>query len=322
VTAQTILEGPKNLKPGKFWLTELDDQVYAGNTPGGKKSIRSKHDGNEDFVGFSRRNGAILFGIADAHFGAISGKIAVKKLEDTWDFVHKNPIRTLFNHHYHMDHEVKALASESPMRSATTLISGLLQGQELSWVSTGDSSMFLFRNSQMTALTKRKTSLFIGEFPEIEKTFHETFRVPHTILEQPDHIIYCHLIFSHISNLANEGKLELADLSIMLQKIEDHSGVSFTEDPSTLTKSWHPANTRAFKRIPDWGQIQLQPEDILLAVTDGLYEENNSDQWHDIQSTLANHSFTEAGEILLANSLKQGGLDNASFLAIRVPSAK
>ena len=324
ISGDLYIEGPQHIKPGELHLQNLGSHILAGTTPGNRKSIKSKMDGNEDFVHIMSTPNGSLFALCDAHFGCKSGKMASLELQQLKNSVSSNPIKKMFQYHYLIDRNLKEakLNQSISTNSATTLITGYLEDRNLWWVNSGDSSLFLFRAGELKLLNCRRSNLFVGEFPRVEKTLHESFQMPPSLLENPSRIIHAHLILSHICHLANQSQLTQKSLGLMLMKMEEHTGIVFKGDPVMLGKPWHEANTISYKTTPEWGQHKLASNDIILAVTDGVCDQNNPEHPQKLQQILSSNPLEKAGTAILENTLERGGKDNASFLMIRVKAAE
>jgi len=313
----SILIGPQHKSPNKIYLSTLQNNYVIGTTPGNKRTIKTKYDGNEDCLLAGSFQEGILFSVCDAHFGARSAEICIQNLAKLCNDLGTNPVRTMFQAHYELDTQIKDGCIQNNSHSATTCITGFHQNHRLSWVNSGDSSLFIIRNDKILTLNKRTPALFLGEFlPPIENTSEE-FQFPSAFFKDKHLVQYFHLILSTICSLANAGTLNTDNVQKLLSTMQSETGVQFQGNVNSLTQPWNNINTQSYRTIPEWGQFNTLRGDIILSVTDGIYE---TDESTDVMLELivkSGQDVRTATESILQHTLDTGGRDNASlFIAV------
>jgi serine/threonine protein phosphatase PrpC len=318
-----LLEGPHHQKPGTLFVETPMKGVCWGTSAGSKRTVKTKMDGNEDYASLLPLKQGLVFCLCDSHFGKRAGELCAKGLPPCAEAIVDNPIHTMFERHYELDRAMKneTLESNSPLPSGTTMISGYLEHNCLSWVSSGDSSLFLFRRGTLALLNERRPNLFIGTYPATESIFLETFQLPSDFYEHPGRQVYAHLVLSHICTLANNGTLTESLVKTMLDKLREHTGIICVVPPVQLTRSWNEANTRTYKNVPEWGQLPMEPQDLIIGVSDGICDPDDPETRNRLEVFLNSsfHTPCEMGECILKDCLKSGGRDNATCLIIEHP---
>ncbi|PIE02538.1 MAG: hypothetical protein CSA81_06915 [Acidobacteria bacterium] len=307
------LIGTDCLKPKRTCLIAADAFVLA-SSPGTKKTIKGKKDGNEDCLAIHKDRGGTLFAICDAHFGIASAKTTLKIIPSLVHLLNKNPALRLFKAHYTLDETIRAMNETAQTHSATTCIHAFHTENSLTWVSTGDSSLYIIRGNSILPLTSRMPPLFLGEFQSRIEQKYEEFHFTNGFYENKTLSIYFYFWMSHICSLANENRLDESTLSAILNELEAKSGVQFNGSLKSLTKPWHEVNTTTYRNIPEWGKTLTKDGDILLGITDGISD--SYDSCEKLLDTMLNTlpDLTLTAKSLLAGSLEKGGLDNASVL--------
>jgi serine/threonine protein phosphatase PrpC len=269
------LLGTKHRTPDTFHLEDIDANRAMGTTPGNAISIAKKRDDNEDAVAWlpADENGGLAI-LADAHFGAESGDIAIDYLHHHFSHAAPYPLRQMFRLHLEIDDEIRSLQhlqGRFRMTSATTLVTCVFSGNQAQYCSTGDSPILRVRNGKLETLSPSRP-IFLGD-PEplsrqlvlaLQKEFPTIAKV---IEEQPAHTLF--------------------QLTCQLR---DYPLESITFDPVLLEslKPDYRTNLLAWvdRHMPHFGTFDVQSGDILMLASDGISPDASALEVSDIEALL------------------------------------
>lgn len=162
---EKLLLGTAHPTYGTYTIQPVGDNVVVGISAGREKGARKKNTPNEDAVGVYRlSDNSQLYLVADAHFGAHASEIALREFPEILERNRSQcqDIRTaLYLSIVDIDAKIRELKPETrdvfddgytekgprKIASATTCIAALKRGNEITYVSVGDSYVYQMRHA-------------------------------------------------------------------------------------------------------------------------------------------------------------------------------
>lgn len=318
-----LVFGSRFAKPNLRRVLSFAPNLVGGLTPGKKAAVQRKISGNEDSMGYIRRQGSLeLMLLADSHFGSMAGDFAVTHFLEYFERAEGNICFRLFAAHMRLDEAVrreKLRNTELHPACATTLLSVCIHEGRIHYCSTGDSRLFLIRGLRLLDLNEIQDHLFVGDtfyhLAQIYRTL-EQFGCLDTTLE-PAKAIRVIFELTRIHQQLGSGRFDAQSVGVILEGVSELCGSHFPIKPDELSVPWHPLNLMIAKTLPVWGSLFPRPGDGLFLASDGIEEEVSGLSREAVGTIVCDMRLTleKRAEKLLKKSLgKNGGHDNLMFL--------
>lgn len=300
-----LLLGTAHRTPDTFFLEDITPQVALGTTPGNAISIAKKRDDNEDaaaWISYDQQGSLAL--LADAHFGAESGHIALDYVQTHFSPIAPDLLRQMFRLHLELDSEIRShqhLQGRFRMTSATTFISAYFTADNVLFCTTGDSTILRFRAGKLETLTPIR-QIFLGNPEPVVRSIcliledHCAELTPY-LKEQPYHALY--QLACYLRNLpCPYPTLETGILTQLSQ--QQHSELR------NLINQY----------LPHFGSFSLQTGDIIMLASDGVTPEASALETSDLEQllTTVGPSAAQVAEVIMKATV---GDDNLTLIVYR-----
>lgn len=300
-----LLFGSQHRTPDTFHLEDVREHVAMGTTPGNAQSISKKRDDNEDaaaWLNFEEHGSLAL--LADAHFGAESGHIALDYFVHHFSPNAPDLRRQLFRLHLEIDNEIRSLQKHKGrfrMTSATTLVSCLFLHDQFIYCSSGDSQILRLRNQHLQLLTPIRP-IFLGEPEPISRSLllmlNNRYPALDTYLrESPYHTLY------QLACILRDQPYKFKTFDAALMDGMDADLRRFLSE-------------HVDQVMPHFGVVTLEPGDLIVMASDGITPEASALEPGELQAILAKPYPTavQTAEALLKETV---GDDNLTVVIYR-----
>ncbi|MCB1044000.1 MAG: protein phosphatase 2C domain-containing protein [Acidobacteria bacterium] len=318
-----VLLGPQVVRPDEVQYVSLNDDLVGALTPGHKRTIKTKSDGNEDCLALIRFGTAgELMLVADAHFGAATSVQAIREFPTLFSRFQGSPESRLFFTHLELDRQLAEMKSKHSSVSegcSTTLLSVWFDGSFLTWASSGDSILVLFREGKMQQINQTHHAMYLGD----------AYNAPHRCNEQLQ--AYLPEVVLADSHKRDQALLGLVQTSMnrdlfkdnegrakdMIHALENMLGTELSVAPKDIMTPWSPLNICLAQFIPEFGRFAPQPGDTLLMATDGIDPSVSGVPFEKLKELIEQRDKSvreRLGDVMDRVLSREGGMDNCALI--------
>ena len=319
--SQRFIFGPDYKTPGHREVFTFSENLIGGVAPGNKACVKKKFDGNEDAMGvIPLAESAELLLMADAHFGSASSTYVMNHFREQFERAPGPILQKLFTAHLDLDAIFNARRGQDPnqggLSSSTTLLSVLIQRNNLFYCSTGDSRIFLLRQNRLIDVNPIHRGLFVGDYQgyPIFARLLEQQGCTDAVTER-EQAVAVMFELSQIYHLIQSARMDREKIRAGMNRIGELTGLPFPLSFEEITAPWHPINVAIPQYLPCWGGRTLHEGDLLFMATDGIEQETSGCSPETLTNVLAApHGLPQKAEKLLDACLgRRGGNDNLMF---------
>lgn len=326
--SQHLLLGTDHIKVAKVYSEEPQPDIVMATTAGRKQSIQKKQDINEDAAAVITVPEGTLIMVADSHYGARAAHIAVEFFERFWNESDGPIMRRLRYVHYMIDRQICAERRQVGTENfhthcATTLVSGLLDGDRITLVSSGDSRAWAVRDGEVDDLLRQDEKYyFLGDRDGLMSQAAELMDY-HGILSSTTErntvlkvlLILCEIHQQVINNLATRSQVER-----LCKEIETITGNPLNLDVAALLEPWHELHLVLARLTPQVASHRLDEGDVLLLATDGIDEHESAVDERQIVKLLTpsrKSLLKRTHKLVDATTGRRGGNDNVMVVTVQ-----
>lgn len=310
------------VRPDEIRVIDLGSRVAGALTPGHKRTIRTKTDGNEDALALmSFGDQGELYLIADSHFGAFSSNTAVDLFLPVVQSYHGSHEARLFFTHLEIDRQLGAKKRDQGQVAegcSTTLLSVWSVNDQLIWASSGDSSIFLLRDGKLQQVNRGHHALYLGDPINAPRqaNFELDGYVPPDVLRDTERFDQALLGLVQICSSVSHGR-HANHIADMLKVLEQKLGFELLVEPKDIVTPWSPLNICLAQWVPEFGRFTMKKGDQVLLASDGLEASVSGLSIKDLQEFMLSANGSAAArvsELMLRVLGREGGMDNCALV--------